>query len=65
MALLGLLAGAAGWALAHFVFETAFLLPVVPIAVLAGGLVLLTTVAGLWSSLDVLRRPPLEVLRAE
>ncbi|MGD9524955.1 MAG: ABC transporter permease [Gemmatimonadales bacterium] len=59
------LAGAAGWALAHFVFETAFLLPVVPIAVLAGGLVLLTTVAGLWSSLDVLRRPPLEVLRAE
>jgi putative ABC transport system permease protein len=59
------LAGVAGWALARFVFDTTFRLPVGPILALAGGLVLLTTVIGLWSSLDVLRRPPLEVLRAD
>jgi hypothetical protein len=34
-------------------------------AVLALSLVALTTVVGLWNSLDVLKRPPLEVLRAD
>ena len=34
-------------------------------SVLAAGLVTLTTLVGLWNSLDVLERPPLEVLRAE
>jgi hypothetical protein len=34
-------------------------------ALLALGLVCLTTVVGLWSSLDVLKRPPLEVLRGD
>lgn len=59
------LAGVAGWALAHFVFESSFVLPVMPLAVLTIALVSLTTVVGLWSSLDVLERPPLEVLRAD
>jgi putative ABC transport system permease protein len=59
------LAGLAGWALAHWVFQSSFAWPVVPMALLALGLVSLTTVVGLWSSFDVLERPPLEVLRAE
>jgi putative ABC transport system permease protein len=59
------LAGVAGWALARWVFETSFVLPLVPMLGLAAGLVTLTTVVGLWSSLEVLERPPLEVLRAE
>ncbi len=59
------LAGVAGWALAHFVFKSSFVLPVLPLAVLTIALVSLTTIVGLWSSLDVLERPPLEVLRAD
>lgn len=57
------LATAAGWALARWVFRTGFVLPWLPMLGLAGGLVSLTLGVGLWSSLDVLRRPPLEVLR--
>lgn len=64
-AVASVLAGIAGWALARWVFEATFVLPVVPLAGLALGLVGLTTVVGLWSSLDVLERPPLEVLRAD
>lgn len=60
-----LLAGVAGWALARWVFHSSFAWPVMPMAVLAIGLVCLTTVVGLWSSLDVLKRPPLEVLRGD
>ncbi len=59
------LAAVAGWALARWMFESSFTLPLGPMALLAGGLVLLTTGVGLAMSLDVLRRPPLEVLRAE
>lgn len=59
------LAGTAGWALSRWVFESSYTVPVVPMLTLAFGLALLTTVIGLWSSLDVLKRPPLEVLRAE
>src|SRR5690606_32233255 len=60
-----LLAGAAGWALARFVFSTSFVWPVFPMILLALGLVALTTITGLWSSLELMRRPPLEVLRDE
>ncbi|HRP06910.1 MAG TPA: FtsX-like permease family protein [Gemmatimonadales bacterium] len=60
-----LLAGAAGWALARFVFSTSFVWPVIPMFLLALGLVALTTIAGLWSSVELMRRPPLEVLRGE
>ena len=59
------LAGGAGWALAKWIFETRFVLPTASMAALAGALVLLTTIVGLWNSLDVLNRPPLEVLRSD
>lgn len=59
------LAGAAGWALSRWVFESSFALPVGPMLTLAFALAALTTIVGLWSSLDVFKRPPLEVLRAE
>ncbi len=59
------LAGAAGWALARYVFDGSFTLPVLPLAGLGAGVVGLTVLVGLANSGDVLRRPPLEVLRAE
>lgn len=59
------LAGTAGWALARWLFETPFTAPVGAMAALAAGLVAMTTLVGLATSLDVLRRPPLEVLRAD
>ena len=59
------LAGIAGWALSKFVFEARFAMPWASMSLLAAGLVALTTAVGLWNSLDVLNRPPLEVLRAE
>jgi putative ABC transport system permease protein len=59
------LAGGAGWALAKWIFETRFVLPTASMAALTAALVVLTTVVGLWNSLDVLNRPPLEVLRSE
>jgi putative ABC transport system permease protein len=60
-----LLAGVAGWALARFVFEGRFTLPLLPLAGLGGAVVALTVAVGLANSREVLRRPPLEVLRAE
>jgi putative ABC transport system permease protein len=59
------LAGVAGWALARYVFEGSFTLPVGPFAGIGAAVVLLTVVVGLANSREVLRRPPLEVLRAE
>ncbi len=59
------LAGGGGWALAHWFFHVPFALPWSRMLVLAAGMVVLTTVIGLWNSLEVLHRPPLEVLRAE
>ncbi|MEO5800889.1 MAG: FtsX-like permease family protein [Gemmatimonadales bacterium] len=59
------LAAGAGWALSKFVFEARFSIPWLSMTLLAAGLVALTTAVGLWNSLDVLNRPPLEVLRAE
>ncbi|MGH7523313.1 MAG: ABC transporter permease [Gemmatimonadales bacterium] len=59
------LAGAAGWALAKWIFSAHFILPLASMAALAVGLIALTTIVGLGNSLEVLRRPPLEVLRTE
>jgi putative ABC transport system permease protein len=59
------LAGVAGWALTRFVFDGRFALPVVPLAALGAGIIALTVAVGLANSRDVLRRPPLEVLRGE
>jgi len=55
----------AGWALARFLFEGSFTLPVAPLSLLAAGVVTLTVAVGLANSREVLRLPPLEVLRAE
>jgi putative ABC transport system permease protein len=60
-----LLSSAAGWALLRFGFESSFALPGTPLAALALAVVVLTVGIGLWSSAEVFRRTPLEVLRAE
>jgi putative ABC transport system permease protein len=60
-----ILAAAAGWALARFVFDGRFSLPLLPMTGLTLSIVALTVVVGLANSRDVLRRTPLEVLRDE
>jgi putative ABC transport system permease protein len=60
-----LLAGVAGWGLSRFVFDGRFTLPMLPLAGLGAAVVALTVAVGLANSREVLRRPPLEVLRAE
>ncbi len=60
-----LLAAAASWALAVFVFKTSFapaLLPMLLILILIMGL---TMLIGMMNSRGIIDRPPLEVLRAE
>jgi putative ABC transport system permease protein len=59
------LASIGGAALTKWVFEIPFTVPWLAFFVLALGLVLLTVLTGIWTSLDVFRRPPIEVLRAE
>jgi putative ABC transport system permease protein len=59
------LAVIAGWALARFVFDSAFTLPLVPMTALALGIVALTIIVGVANSWEVVRRTPLEVLRDE
>jgi putative ABC transport system permease protein len=59
------LAAVAGWALARFVFEGSFSLPVLPMTGLTLAIVALTVLVGLANSRDVVRRTPLEVLRDE
>jgi putative ABC transport system permease protein len=60
-----LLAAGAGWALARFVFEGKFSLPLLPMTGLTLSIVALTVLVGLANSRDVIRRTPLEVLREE
>ena len=65
-ALAGLvLAVGGGWALARWLFETKFALPPGPMLLLAAGVVALTVGVGLWSSVDLFRRTPLDALRNE
>lgn len=59
------LASAAAWALAKWVFETSFALPRMQLGVLTVALVALTLLVGFINSVDLLRKPPLEVLRNE
>ena len=59
------LAATAAWALARFLFEGRFSLPLVPMAGLMLSIVALTVIVGLANSCDVVRRTPLEVLRDE
>lgn len=60
-----ILASVAGWALATWVFETPFRVPLPQLVALTSGLVALTLGVGLWSSNTILKRTPLEVLRSE
>ena len=60
-----LLAGVAGWAVSRFVFDGPFRLPALPLSALMLLVVGLTVIVGLANSRDVVRRPPLEVLRQD
>jgi len=59
------LSAAAGWALAKWVFDARYDLPLGSLTGLTALLVLLTLLVGLWSSAEVLKRPPLAVLRSD
>jgi putative ABC transport system permease protein len=59
------LSAAGGWALMKWIFKVPFTVPWTAFGILALTMIGLTIVTGLWNSLDVFRRPPLEVLRAE
>ena len=56
---------AASWALARFIFETAFSPALVPVVFLFGLITTLTVLVGLFNSRSILNKPPLEVLRSE
>ncbi len=60
----GLSVGAA-FALAKFSFKIPFALNWLPLVLTTGGIVALTVIIGLFNSFEVVRKPPLEVLRAE
>jgi putative ABC transport system permease protein len=59
------LASAAGWALARWIFEAPFSLPALELGGLTLVLVALTLTIGLWNSAEILKRAPLAVLREE
>ena len=59
------LSATAGWALAKWTFESRFDLPIVSLAGLTALVVGLTLAVGLWSSAEVLKRPPLAILRSD
>lgn len=60
-----ILSAGAGWGLARFLFEIPFRFPAGAFIGLTGATAVLTVAVGLWGSIEVLRRTPLEVLRAE
>lgn len=70
---LGLLSGVtalalsigAAWAVMRFVFDLGFRVPAAPAAGMLGAVVAVTVLVGLWNTAGILRRTPLEVLRAE
>jgi putative ABC transport system permease protein len=59
------LALSASWALARFVFESRFSIPVLPLGGLTLSIVALTVAVGLANSREIVRRAPLQVLREE
>ncbi|MFN8652530.1 MAG: FtsX-like permease family protein [Gemmatimonadales bacterium] len=59
------LSAVGGWALMKWVFEIPFTVPWAGFGILALTMVGLTIATGLWNSLDVFRRPPLETLRTD
>jgi putative ABC transport system permease protein len=59
------LSSLAGWALVRFLFEARFTWPGASLGLLALGVLAMTVTVGLWNSREVLKKPPLAVLRAE
>jgi len=59
------LAIVAAWAIARWVFEGPFAVPAPALALLALGVTVGTALLGALNSREVLRLPPLEVLRGE
>ncbi len=59
------LASAAGWALARWLFKQPFALPALQLGALTLLLLVLTLSVGLWNSAEILKRAPLAVLREE
>ncbi len=60
-----LLALAASWALAHFVFEATFIPALLPSALVMLAVIAVTIILGMLNSRGMIDHPPLEVLRAE
>jgi putative ABC transport system permease protein len=60
-----LLATGAAWGLVRYFFESRFSLPAAQLSATALAIVALTVLVGMWTSAEVARKPPLEVLRAE
>ena len=60
-----ILSAGAGWALARFLFEVPFRFPAAALLTVVGLTAALTVAVGLWGSLEVVRRTPLDVLRAD
>jgi putative ABC transport system permease protein len=60
-----LLAVVAGWALAKYLFEVDYAVPVLPLLGLALGVTALSAMVGLLASREVFRHTPLEALREE
>lgn len=60
-----LLALAAGWGLATFVFDIVFVPSLMPVLVIWASVVGLTVLLGMMNSRGIANRPPLEILRAE
>ncbi|HEX2205233.1 MAG TPA: FtsX-like permease family protein [Longimicrobium sp.] len=70
LGLLASLAGAglavgAGWALARWIFEVDFAVPLSPLLLLAAAVTALAAAVGFWASREVFRHTPLEALREE
>lgn len=60
-----LLSAGAGWALARFLFDVPFRFPAGALFAVVGLTAALTVGVGIWGSLEVVRRTPLDVLRAD
>jgi len=60
-----LLATGAAWGLVRYFFESRFSVPAAQLSATALAIVALTVLVGMWTSAEVARKPPLEVLRAE
>jgi putative ABC transport system permease protein len=54
-----------GWLLTKFFFEIQFSVNLIELAIITGGVIVLTVLIGWWNSREVISTPPLQVLRKE